>query len=158
MSIDCHLKLDGVKGEATHAKHKDEIIILSWDWNEHNASCTVGGGSAVGKATPGYISFAKRFDNASPTLARHCASGKHFKEATLSMSKAGGSQEDFMTVKLKEIYISAYNVNGSTGGDLMDNFSFSYGDIEVSYKPQKPDGTLGGEVKFGWDVRTTETR
>ncbi|WP_371884464.1 hypothetical protein [Caballeronia sp. S22] len=31
-------------------------------------------------------------------------------------------------------------------------------DIEFEYKPQDDKGALGGAVKFGWDVRTTEVR
>jgi type VI secretion system secreted protein Hcp len=33
-----------------------------------------------------------------------------------------------------------------------------YDDIEFEYKEQKNDGSLGGSVKFGWDIKTTETR
>ncbi len=36
--------------------------------------------------------------------------------------------------------------------------SCSFKDIEFAYKPQDDKGGLGGEVKFGWDVATTETR
>ena len=40
----------------------------------------------------------------------------------------------------------------------MDKVSVSFSDIEYSYKPQKSDGTFGGEVKSGWNLRTTEVR
>ena len=81
MSIDSHIKLDGVKGESTHAKHKDEIDVLSWNWSVHNSSCTQGGGSAVGKGTPGMLKITKRVDKSSPEIAKKCAQGKHFKDA-----------------------------------------------------------------------------
>ena len=32
----------------------------------------------------------------------------------------------------------------------------SYGSIDFSYKAQDAKGTLTGEVKFGWDVKTTK--
>jgi len=158
MSIDCYLKLDGIKGEAVQKDHKDEVQIFNWSWGAHNASCTVGSGSAVGKGTPGMISFTKRYDSASPTLAKYCANGKHFVNATLSMAKSGEGQQTFLTVTLKEVYISDVNVSASSDGEVQENVTFSYGDIEFAYKPQKPDGSMGGEVKFGWDTRTTETR
>jgi len=158
MSIDCYLKLDGVKGEAVQKDHKEEIQIFNWSWGVHNASCTVGSGSAVGKGTPGSVSLSKLYDSSSPTLAKYCANGKHFDKATLSMAKSGEGQQNFLTVTLKEVYISDVNTNASQGGDVHESVSISYGDIEFAYKPQKADGSMGGEIKFGWDTRTTETR
>jgi type VI secretion system secreted protein Hcp len=158
MSIDCHLKLDGVKGESTHAKHKDEIALQSWSWGVSNASNSSGGGMAVGKGIPQDLHFTKKYDNASPNLSKHCAAGKHFKDATISMSLAGGKQEDFLVIKLKEVFISSHQVSASTGGEVSDQASMTYSDIEYAFKPQKDDGSLGGEVKFGWNTRTTETR
>jgi type VI secretion system secreted protein Hcp len=31
----------------------------------------------------------------------------------------------------------------------------SYQSIDFAYKPQDEKGGLGGEVKFGWNVKTT---
>ena len=33
-AVDYFLKFDGIKGESTDAKHKDEIDIESWSWGE----------------------------------------------------------------------------------------------------------------------------
>jgi type VI secretion system secreted protein Hcp len=158
MSIDCHLKLDGVKGEATHAKHKDEIALSDWSWSVSNATNSSGGGLAVGKGTPGVLHFTKKYDISSPVISKNCAGGKHFKDAVISMSLAGGKQEDFLVIKLKEVFITSHQLGASSGGLVTDAVTMNCGDIEYSYKPQKDDGSLGGEVKFGWDVRTTETR
>ena len=158
MSIDCHLKLEGVKGESTHAKHKDEIQLHSWSWGIANASNSSGGGMAVGKVTAQDLHITKKFDSSSANISKNCASGKHFKDATISMSMAGGKQEDFLVIKLKEVFISSHQVGASTGGEVTDSVSLSYADIEYAYKPQKADGSLGGEIKFGWDLRTTEVR
>lgn len=156
--IDCHLKLDGVPGESKHKNHKDEIPLRTWHWDIQNPSSSTTGGQSVGKGYPGMLTISKSFDSSSPTIAKFCANGKHFKEATLSMAKSGDGQSTFLTVKLKEVFISSYDVGAEHSGDLHEHLSVSYGDIEFGYKPQKPDGSLGGEVKFGWDVRTTETR
>ncbi|MCL2887603.1 MAG: type VI secretion system tube protein Hcp [Betaproteobacteria bacterium] len=158
MSIDCYLKLDGIKGEAVQKDHKDEIQVFNWSWGVHNSSCTVGSGSSVGKGTPGMISVSKLYDSASPTLGKFCANGKHFDTATLTMTKAGEGQQTFMTVTLKEVYISDVSVSAAQGGDVHETVTMSYGDIEFAYKPQKADGSMGGDIKFGWNTRTTETR
>jgi type VI secretion system secreted protein Hcp len=74
------------------------------------------------------------------------------------MCVAGGKQEDFLVITLKEVFITSHQVSASTGGEVSDQISISYSDIEYSYKPQAADGSLRGEVKFGMNVRTTETR
>jgi type VI secretion system secreted protein Hcp len=158
MSIDCHLKLDGVKGESTHAKHAGEIAVFNWSAGESNPSNPSGGGMAVGKGTPQDMHFTMKYCSASPVISKHCAAGTHIKEACFSMSVAGGNQEDFLTIKLKEVFITSHQISASTGGEVTDSVSMSYSDIEYAYKPQKADGSLGGQVLFGWDTRTTKTR
>jgi len=158
MSSDTHIKFDGVEGEATHKDHKGEIEVLSWSWNVTNNNQGIGTGSGKGKANPGDFVFTHTFDKASPILAKQAASGKHFKTVVLTARKAGEGQKDFLKVSLKEAFITAVSPSGGHGGEIIENVSMSYKDIEFEYKPQDDKGGLGGAVKFGWDVATTETR
>ena len=41
---------------------------------------------------------------------------------------------------------------------LDDPEGLGYKDIEFEYKPQDDKGGLGGAVKMGWNIATTETR
>lgn len=159
MSSDFHFKFDGVDGESTHKDHKGEIEILSWSWGVSQSSgATAGGGSGKGKATPGEFHFVHLYDKASPVLAKHCVGGKHFKDAKMTARKAGEGQKDFLVITLKEVFISSLSPSGSQGGDVMEQVSCTYKDVEFAYKSQDDKGGLGGEVKFGWNVATTETR
>jgi type VI secretion system secreted protein Hcp len=158
-TIDCYLKIDGIDGESTHKGAEGQIEVQSWQWSVDNASsATVGGGSGVGKANPGLFSFTHNYDKASPVLAKSCASGKHIANAKLTVSKAGEGQKEFLTVTLKQVMAVAVSTGGATGGEMSESVSLSYGDVEFEYKPQDKAGALGGAVKFGWDVKTTETR
>lgn len=158
MAIDTHIKFDGVEGESTHKDHKGEIEVLSWSWGVSNISSTAGGGSGKGKASPGDMHLTHQYDKASPVLAKQCATGKHFKQVVLTSRKSGEGQKDFLKVTMKEVFISS--VQNAAGGDggVMENVSMSYKDIEFEYKPQDDKGGLGGAVKFGWNIATTETR
>jgi type VI secretion system secreted protein Hcp len=158
MSIDCHIKFDGVTGEATHKDHKGEIEVLSWSWGASNASGLAGGGSGMGKGSASDFNFMHKYDKASPVLAKQCASGKHFGSVVMTARKSGEGQKDFFKVSMKEVFITSVQPSGSSGGDIMESVSMSYKDIEFSYKPQDEKGALGGEVKFGWNLATTETR
>ncbi len=155
MSLDTHIKFDGVDGEATHQDHKGEVEVLSWAWSVHNESALGGGGSGKGKATPGLMNFAHNYDKASPVLAKKCAQGMHFKEAVLTARKSGEGQKDFLKVTMKEVFITSVSPSGGGGGDINESVSLSYGSIDFSYKPQDDKGGLGGEVKFGWNIKTT---
>jgi type VI secretion system secreted protein Hcp len=156
MSSDATIKFDGVEGES--AKPQGEIEVLSWNWNAAQPSSGTGGGSGKGKALPGDFHFTHLYDKASPVLAKYCVAGKHFANVKLTARKAGEGQQDFLTVTMKEVFITRVAPGGSTGGDVMEQVSCSYKDVEFAYKPQDDKGGLGGEVKFGWNVATTETR
>jgi type VI secretion system secreted protein Hcp len=159
MSSDFHVKFDGVDGESSHKDHKGEIEILSWSWGVSQSSGSgSGGGSGKGKANPQEFHFTHLYDKASPVLAKHCVAGKHFKDMKLTARKAGEGQKDFLVVTLKEVFISSIQPGGATGGDVTEQVSCSYKDVEFAYKPQDDKGGLGGEIKFGWNVATTETR
>jgi len=159
MSSDFHIKFDGVEGEATHKDHKGEIEVLSWSWGVSNASGSVsGGGSGKGKANPGEFHFVHNYDKASPVLSKNCVSGKHFKDMVMTCRKAGEGQQDYLKITLKEVFISSVTPGGSQGGDVVESVACTYKDVEFVYKAQDDKGAVKGDVKFGWNVATTETR
>ncbi len=158
MSTDTHIKFDGVDGEATHKDHKGQIEVLSWSWGAANASALAGGGSGKGKGEGHPFQFVHLYDKSSPVLAKHCAQGKHFASVVLTARKSGEGQKDYFKVTMKEVLINHIAPSGSQGGDITESVSMTYKDIEFSYKPQDDKGNLGGAVKFGWNLATTETR
>ena len=159
MAIDCNLKIDGVDGESAHKDHKGEIQVLSWSWGVSQPSTNgVGGGAGKGKASPASLKWTHAYDKASPVLAKQCASGKHFPTAVLTVRKAGEGQQDFLKVTMKKVLITGVAPGANAAGDVSETVTMDYDDIEFEYKEQKPDGSLGGSVKFGWDVTSTETR
>ena len=159
MASDFHIKFDGVEGEATHKDHKGEIELLSWSWEvTQTAGAATGGGSGRGKATPGEFVISHVYDKASPVLAKHCAAGKHFKDAKLTARKAGEGQKAFLVVTLKEVFITGVSPSAGSEGSIEEEVRCTYKDIEFAYKAQDDKGGLGGEVKFGWNTSTTETR
>ncbi len=158
MATDTHIKFDGVDGESTHDDHKGEIEILSWSWGVSNVNtgATSGGGSGKGKATPGDLHFTHNYDKASPVLAKKCAQGVHFPTVVLTARKSGEGQKDFFKVTMKEVFITSVQASGHSAGDINESVSMSYAEVEFAYKAQDASGKLGGDVKFGWNVKTTK--
>lgn len=155
MASDFHIKFDGVEGESTHVDHKGEIEVLSWNWNVSNSPNLTGGGAGKGKANPGELSITHLYDKSSPVLAKKCAQGTHFPIVTLTARKSGDKQQDFFKVTMKEVFITSVAPTANGGGDITENVSMSYTSIDFSYKPQDSKGGTAGEVKFGWNVKTT---
>jgi type VI secretion system secreted protein Hcp len=160
MPIDCHIKIEGVESESVHKDHKGEIDVLSWSWSVSQPSAVGSGvgGQAKGKAIPGEFVFTHRYDKASPVIAKHCAQGKHFPTIVCTARQAGEGQKDFLKITLKECMITSAQPSAAGGGEIMEAVALSYVDIEFDYKPMDEKGNLGGSVKFGWNVASTETR
>jgi type VI secretion system secreted protein Hcp len=156
MATDTHIKFDGVDGEATHADHKGEIEILSWSHGVSNGSHGSGGGAGRGKADPQPFMFTHHYDKASPTLMKKCANGTHFPKVVLTSRKSGEGQKDFLKITMKEVFITSIQPGGSQGGEIHESVAMSYTELEYSYKPQDGKGGLGGEVKFGWNVKESK--
>jgi type VI secretion system secreted protein Hcp len=57
---------------------------------------------------------------------------------------------------MKEVYITSVQASGGGGGDIAEHVRMSYGSVDFSYKAQDEKGALTGEVKFGWNTKTTE--
>jgi len=154
MAIDYFLKIDGVSGESLDAKHKGEIEVESWSWGEANPTPPGGGGGGAGKVQMQDFFFSTRVSKASPALMLACASGKHLKSAVLTARKAGKGQQEFLTFSLSDVLVSSYQASGAEGEVVPgESVSLNYSKIQMEYKPQNPDGSLGGSIKAGWDVK-----
>ncbi len=152
--VDYFIKIDDVKGESTDDKHKGEIDIESWSWGVSQAGTSGhGAGAGAGKALPQDFHFTKKHDKASPVLFISCATGAHFKTAVLTARKAGKGQQEYLKITMSDVMISSYQVGGSEGSGVVpsDQVSLNFAKLELSYKEQKPDGSLGGEAKQTYD-------
>jgi len=159
MAVDYFLKLDGIKGESADAKHKDEIDIESFSWGlTQSGAHGAGGGAGAGKVSMQDFHFVMRINVASPSLMKSCATGEHIKLATLTCRKAGKDQQEFLTIKMTDVLISSYQTGGSEGADIpFDQVSLNFSKIEVDYKQQRRDGTLGPGATFGFDIKSNKS-
>jgi type VI secretion system secreted protein Hcp len=147
MSFDAFLKIDGIDGESTDAKHKGEIEILSFHWGITNPE--------RGRARIENFQVVKSLDLASPLLFDAVCSGDHIKEAQFTLRKAGGDQEDYYKIRMEDVLITSQTPAGNTGGDAvpMEQVSLSFTKAEVEYRPQDARGALGDWVKSSCSPR-----
>jgi type VI secretion system secreted protein Hcp len=155
MAVDMFLKLDGIKGESADHKHKEEIDVLAFSWGMSQAGTAhMGGGAGAGKVSVQDLTVTKFIDKASPTLAFHCANGKHIPKATLTVRKAGEHPLEYLVLDLTDLLVSHVAPGGSQGDDrLTESVSLNFAKFEYKYKEQKQDGSGGPEVRVGWNIR-----
>jgi len=153
--VDCFLKIDGAEGESTDHKHKGEIEVQTWSlgaFNEHTAGQY--GGAGAGKVKLQDLHFTSRIGKEGPKLFEFCATGEHAKKAVMVQRKAGKDQQEYLKITFTDPFVTSYQVSGSGESSSLPHqqVSLGYSKVEIEYKEQKPDGTLGGSVKAGWDA------
>ena len=77
--------------------------------------------------------------------------------ATLTSRKAGKGQQEYLIFKFHDLLISSYQTGGTEEAvDPTDSVAFNFAKIEMEYKTQKPDGSLGPAVHFKYDLKANK--
>lgn len=145
------IKMDGITGESADAKHRGEIDVLSWSWGVTTSSSThVGGAAVAGRAIPADLRFSHRIDLATPSLIKACASGRHIKEAVVSVQKTGAAPLEFLTIKLSEVTVESVEPGVNTlENNATEIVGLAFSRMEFEYRQDlKP----GATSKVLWDV------
>jgi type VI secretion system secreted protein Hcp len=156
MAVQYFLKLQGVEGESTDARHRSEIEVEAWSWGETNSGGSAGGGGGgAGRVTMSDLRFTARLGKASPKLLLACAAGQHIPSAVLARDDRRAAAEDFLTLTLSDVLVKGYEAGDAGAADAVprDQVSLGFGRITIEYRPQNPDGTLGQPVRSGWDLK-----
>ena len=154
-AVDYFLKINGIPGESTDAKHKNEIDIDSWTWGETNSGThAYGGGGGAGKVSMQDFNFVMRINKASPKLFLACATGQHIPDALLTCRKAGKEQQEYLKIKFSDLLVSNFQTGGSPSDVVpVDRISLNFAKIEIHYASQKADGTLDSPVVHNYSLK-----
>jgi type VI secretion system secreted protein Hcp len=76
----------------------------------------------------------------------------------LTCRKAGGSpQQEFLKYTLSDVLVASYDTDGQAEDSVpVDEVSFTYAQVKIEYRPQRPDGSLGAPITAGWNLKTNE--
>lgn len=155
MPYDAFLKLEGIEGESTRSGFEGQIEVESVDFGAENpTSVGPGSGRGAGKVTLRPITITKLTDSASTALFQACCTGKHFPTAKVTFHRAGGDEAvDYLVWDLQKVYISQYQINGSSGMEERprEQITLSFGKIEITYTPQTETGAKGSPKVASWD-------
>ena len=152
------LKIEGIAGDSTDAKHKGEIEVESFTFGVAQ-SASPGGGGGGGKVSFEDLEIVTPFSRASPRLLEACATGEHLRSAVLTGRRSGGkAQFEYLTLTLSDVLVSAYRSSAATPDAVnpSDGFSLAYAKLQIEHKGQSPTGAVGGTVVAGFDVASNQ--
>lgn len=151
------LVLEGLGGDTRAPGQSEQLEIMSFSWGQTRTGAhSGGGGGGGGKVNVQDFHFTMKVSKASPKLMLACATGQHIKRAILTARKAGGEQQEYLTITLTDVYISSYSLSGDSVP--VDQFSLNFAKIEYKYVPLHPDGSQGEPVQTEYDVKTGRGR
>ena len=154
MAVDMFLKITDIKGESKDKTHKGEIDVLSWSWGmSQSGTMHAGGGGGAGKVSVQDLSFTKWQDFSTTNLMQACCKGKHFKEALLTVRKAGEKPLEFLKITMTNVIVTSVSTGGSGGEDrLTENVTLNFEKVKVDYDSQTETGAKGDHNDLTFDI------
>jgi type VI secretion system secreted protein Hcp len=153
------LKIESIRGETKRGGKDDLIEVLSFEYGM-SAGHFQGEGNAKRRNYTN-VRFTKLIDRSSLTIQQMLATNAKIRQATLTLSKAGGDPLTFYKVVLKDAFIVSYKIRGEDLPDEFrsfprEEFEISFRRIEVEYEEQDQQGLRAGSVSFTDDIGSNE--
>jgi type VI secretion system secreted protein Hcp len=144
------VKIDGVPGVSTDARHPGESDIQTFHIKATNTAGAAGGGGGAGKVAFSEAEFTKSYDKSAPQQLQKVANGAHIKTVSFSFRRGGNAGDGFLVYKLDDVVVTSYEQGGDTGvSPLLEHVGLTFSKITVSYTP------VAGPplVTAGWDLK-----
>jgi type VI secretion system secreted protein Hcp len=144
-----------IKGESNSPGHVDDIMLTGWQWG---VEARMAPGTLSTRAGRAYsaLTVHKSVDRATTALMAALATNDEIKEAKLSMRRAGGEQEDYFTVTLKQARIASVHHQAMANGATQEVVSISFTKVEVEYHPQQGTGLRSGSTTFSDEIHAED--
>ena len=159
MSQDIFIKIDGIEGESLDSEHKNEIQVLSWNWDvSQRSNMHSGSGGGSGKASVSDFCFEHYTDKASPNLLSYCLSGKHIKNIKFVIRKAGGDPLTYLTITFTDVIITGVDMGGCAEDEARprERVRFSFTKMSNDYVMQNAEGHKSGVISATYDIKANQ--
>jgi type VI secretion system secreted protein Hcp len=144
------MNVEGVPGESTDSQHLNWIDINSFNHGISNFRIE---GRTNSAPTHVQIRITKPLDKSSPTLAKSCASGKHFPLVKLEFINGTNAQAPFYQIGLSNAFVTNLQQSDSPGSDARTEIlTFAYERIDWTYTQFGGKGVPLGDIKTFWDL------
>ncbi len=89
-----------------------------------------------------------------------CATGEHIPTVTFQVQGSGRTKTQYLQIKMEDVLVSSIKPGGSSssGSELpIEEVSFNYAKIYVTYVPQTVAGTPDQAVTVSWDLKAAKS-
>jgi len=155
---DLFMKITGdkqgeIKGESKKTGKEDQTELTNFSISANQpGSYGAHSGGGSGKVSFSDISFSSTINKQTPLLFMAMKNHEHLTEVIFTARKGvGDSQQDFYIIKLTDAVLTEYSVQAHGGGPPSVNGRVNYKQIEIIYKEQLPDQTLGEDIIATFD-------
>ena len=140
-----------IVGDSTNAQHPGEVVLTSYSQNSSNP---VNLGNGIGKAICGQITIMKQIDQTSPEFLGKVLTGSVSSATvpvTITFEKSATVPFQYYKVELYRVAVTSITQNDSQADTVHETIMLEAGKFRYTFNRQKPDGTKGAPVIFGWD-------
>jgi len=148
---DIFLVLKDIEGESTDLKFPKAIILQGYSLAAHVARDAASNRS-IGRVSFGALTCTKAVDKSTPKLWAAAWKNQKLNEGKVVVRKAGKEQEPYLVYEFKDMQVGSVSDACTGDGSPLPTqiVTFVYGEIKVTYKEQKADGTVSGPVEEGY--------
>lgn len=152
-----YMTADGIDGEVTVAGYEDTIAVREFNYQVElplTAERTRGGATRD-KCMHSQITIKKVVDLSSVKFWQNCCEGTAIGNIKFEFIRfSQGEITVSRTIEVNDVFVSRFTHLGTFSGDAdlpIEEIRMDFADITDTYTQQKPDGSAGGNVEFGWD-------
>jgi type VI secretion system secreted protein Hcp len=149
---------DGIDGESTDDNHDKWVDILSFSFNLHKPSASVGATRRRGDVVLEDIILVKRIDKATPKLQEAVAMGRVIAVVEIEFTKrVDGMEVTYLRYELKNVMVTSYQSTVDACGLAYDNLTLNSEEVKVTYTEIDDEGYSKGNVEWSWKVEEGES-
>src|SRR5215470_13771148 len=138
--------------QLTSSKLAEAIPLTSYS---QNASSNANTGGKNIAAVCGQVTITKLVDPSSPIFLRAVLSVQTFPDMTITFSEGTGTMPfTYYTVQLGNVIATSITQSDNTTNIITEQIVLSASQFRFNFFEQKPDGTTGPPVTFGFDCIT----
>ena len=147
-----YFQIDGIEGPSREQNHLHAIPLEEFRFAERlvAGSYTSARAASAGVEMQEFL-LTMRSSSATPLLFQACASGKHFRNATLWCKVESG---EGIKWTFEDLIITSFSTKG--GSEIpavsLDQISIAFGRIIAEYQAVSERGEVSGVTKAGWDL------
>jgi type VI protein secretion system component Hcp len=140
-----------IAGESISAKHP----FISTATAVASGVVTSASTTTTGRVSPQSVVITKPVDSYTPQFHKSASSGAHLATVIIWFDRTTGEgEQDIVKLVLSDVLVKQSSLRFNTGGSSTETVTLLVRKQQLTYWPQKQDGSLGTAVVYCWNYAT----